>query len=123
MENSDCEAQFAEGNIELKELQTLEGHTDRVWSVAWKPGSAAAPPTLSSCSGDKTIRIWQMNPSTGLFHCKEVLDETHTRTVRSCAWSPNGEFLATASFDATTAIWKQVGDEYEVVTTLEVLCY
>ncbi|CAN1772103.1 Protein CIA1 [Linum perenne] len=70
------------GNLELKEIQTLRGHTDRVWSLA-------------------------------------VLEETHTRTVRSCAWSPSGKLLATASFDATTAIWENVGGEYQCISTLE----
>ena len=49
-----------------------------------------------------------------------VLEETHTRTVRSCAWSPSGNLLATASFDATTAIWENVGGDFECVSTLEV---
>ncbi|KAI5664754.1 hypothetical protein M9H77_24077 [Catharanthus roseus] len=108
-------------SFELREIQRLEGHTDRVWSVAWKPstGVDGVPAVLASCSGDKTVRIWEKSPSTGSFQCKAVLDETHTRTVRSCAWSPSGKNIATASFDATTAIWENVGDEYECVSTLE----
>lgn len=106
---------------ELKEIQKLEGHTDRVWGLAWNPatGTGGVPAVLASCSGDKTVRIWQQNPSTGTFHCKTVIEETHTRTVRSCSWSPSGKLLATASFDATTAIWEQIGDEFECVSTLE----
>lgn len=51
-----------------------------------------------------------------------VLEDTHTRTVRSCVWSPSGKLLATASFDATTAVWENVGGDFECVSTLEV-CY
>ncbi|KAK9749953.1 hypothetical protein RND81_02G161300 [Saponaria officinalis] len=48
-----------------------------------------------------------------------VLEDTHTRTIRSCAWSPSGKMLATSSFDATTAIWENIGGDYECVYTLE----
>ncbi|OVA06012.1 WD40 repeat [Macleaya cordata] len=108
-----------EGNLELKEIQKLEGHTDRVWSLAWNPttGVSGIPAMLASCSGDKTVRIWQQNGHS--WECKAILDETHTRTVRSCAWSPSGKLLATASFDATTAIWENVGGDFECVATLE----
>ncbi|WZZ18284.1 hypothetical protein YC2023_111373 [Brassica napus] len=104
-----------EKNLELIEVQKLEGHTDRVWNAAWNPVS----PILASCSGDNSVRIWEQSSLSRSWSCKTVLEETHTRTVRSCSWSPSGKLLATASFDGTTAIWEDLGDEFECISTLE----
>ncbi|KAH9623630.1 hypothetical protein KSS87_020518 [Heliosperma pusillum] len=48
-----------------------------------------------------------------------IMKGTHTRTVRSCARSPSGKMLTTASFDATTAVLENTGGEYECVSTFE----
>ncbi|OAY66106.1 Protein CIA1 [Ananas comosus] len=106
---------------ELREVERLEGHGDRVWSLAWNPAPencGRAPAMLASCSGDKTVRIWQPT-SSGAWDCSAVLEDAHNRTVRSCAWSPNGKLLATASFDSTIAIWEYIGNDFECVATLE----
>jgi cytosolic iron-sulfur protein assembly protein CIAO1 len=58
--------ELVDSNVDLREVQKLEGHSDRVWSLAWNPaphncGGVSA--MLASCSGDKTVRIWQIGPT------------------------------------------------------------
>ncbi|KAE8331490.1 WD40-repeat-containing domain protein [Aspergillus sergii] len=70
-------------------LQTLEGHTDSVSSLAWsRDGSRLASGALSSA------RIWDLDTSECSF------------TVIYClAWSPDGSRLAAGSFYATVNVW------------------
>ena len=37
-------------------VQELQGHTDRVWNLAWTPALGAV--LLATCSSDQSIRIW-----------------------------------------------------------------
>eukprot|EP00951_Prasinocladus_malaysianus_P023619 scaffold201398_cov31-Prasinocladus_malaysianus.AAC.1 len=75
--------------------------------------------TLASCSGDKTIRIWGRQTEGPSLSCMAVLDDTHSKAVRSLSWSPCGTKIATASFDGKTAVWQVSMGEWEMVALLE----
>ena len=67
---------------------------------------------LASCSGDGCVRLWgpqdgESASSASPWGCIAMLDGHHTRTVRSCSWSPCGRMLASASFDRTVGIWEK----------------
>ncbi|KAL2126257.1 hypothetical protein VTI74DRAFT_1305 [Chaetomium olivicolor] len=89
-------------------LQTLEGHSSGVTSVAWAHDATR----LASASEDKTIKIW--DPATG--ECLSTF-EGHRGVVRSVAWSRDMARLASASDDNTVKIWDPATGE--CVSTLK----
>jgi len=77
-------------------LQTFEGHSDSVCSVAFSPDGSR----IVSGSGDTTIRIWDARSG------KEVQKlEGHSSWVCSVAFSPDGSRIVSGSRDATIRIW------------------
>jgi hypothetical protein len=77
-------------------LQTLEGHSSEVFSVAFSHDSAR----LASASYDRTVKIW--DASSG--ECLQTL-EGHSDSVRSVTFSHDSTRLASASDDRTVKIW------------------
>ena len=77
----------------------VAGHTDYVWSLAFKPNSYL----LASGSNDNTIRIWDVGDRDNLRHVRTL--RGHTGAVYSVAWSPDGRTLASASHDGTVRLW------------------
>jgi WD40 repeat protein len=77
-------------------LQTLEGHSDSVTSVAFSHDSTR----LASASRDRTVKIW--DASSGA--CLQTL-EGHSGPVKSVAFSHDSTRLASASCDSTVKIW------------------
>ncbi|BCS19521.1 WD40 repeat domain-containing protein [Aspergillus puulaauensis] len=77
------------------ELQTLEGHSKSVLSIAFSPDGQ----DLASASNDTTIKVW--DSATG--HLKQTLN-SHSVSVLSVAFSPDGKRLVSTS-DGTIKIW------------------
>jgi WD40 repeat protein len=77
-------------------LQTLEGHSQSVNSVAFSHDSAR----LASASWDRTVKIWDAHSGA----CLQTL-EGHSGLVSSVAFSHDSARLASASSDSTVKIW------------------
>ncbi|KAF2785655.1 beta transducin-like protein HET-D2Y, partial [Melanomma pulvis-pyrius CBS 109.77] len=77
-------------------LQTLEGHSSNVNSVAFSHDSKR----LASASQDSTVKIW--DASSGA--CLQTL-KGHSNAVNSVAFSYDSKQLASASQDSTVKIW------------------
>ena len=77
-------------------LQTLEGHTHSVTSVAFSPDGTQ----VVSGSWDQTVRLW--DAVTGAL--QQTL-EGHTDSVTSVAFSPDGTQVVSGSDDQTVRLW------------------
>ena len=77
--------------------QTLTGHTDYIFSIAFSPNGN----TIASGSLDNTVRLW----NTISYQNQETLTG-HTNSILSVAFSPNGDVLASGSVDGTVLLWE-----------------
>ncbi|CAD8204028.1 unnamed protein product [Paramecium pentaurelia] len=83
-------------NIEIHELNKLEGHSGRVNTVCF----SLEGNILASGSEDNSIRLWDIKTK----QQKAKLDG-HTNGIMSVCFSSDGNTLASGSFDNTIRLW------------------
>jgi WD40 repeat protein len=93
---------YLENNVDTSNLEeftltyTLTGHSKEVWSVA----ISANGQTLVSGSGDRTIKMWNVNTGQ-LLHTFQG----HSARVFSTAISPDEKILVSGSGDGIIKVW------------------
>lgn len=88
----------------IPKVQRLEGHTERIWTVAFDPNGQF----FASGSFDKTIRLWDRS---SLREVRRL--NIYGDSVSSLVFSPDGRLLASASYrisppftGSTLSLWE-----------------
>ncbi|XP_076761754.1 coronin isoform X2 [Xylocopa sonorina] len=103
---------LAEPTNEPKHI--IKAHTDKIYLIKFHP---LASDVLASASYDMTVKIWDL---TLLSSCETAVAKItlmgHTDQIFSLAWSPCGQYLASACKDGKLRIYKPRSSDVPVKT-------
>jgi transducin (beta)-like 1 len=108
-------------------MHDLKGHTDWVCQIKWSnTGPGTKYPNeklfLASCSGDKTVKLWNVQTGT----CLHTL-ENQQSFVQSIDCSPNGRFLVGGCYNGVFSIWctktGKLLKTHKIQSTIDFVCW
>ncbi|XP_046424248.1 coronin-7 isoform X1 [Neodiprion virginianus] len=83
---------------------TIEAHADKIYLIKFHP---LASNVLASASYDMTVKIWDLTPlQSGESAVAKITLTGHTDQIFSLAWSPCGQYLASACKDGKLRVYK-----------------
>ncbi|XP_015123102.1 coronin-7 isoform X2 [Diachasma alloeum] len=89
---------------------TVEAHTDKIYLIKFHP---LAADVLASASYDTTVKIWDLSRMEEGAVARITLGG-HTDQIFSLAWSPCGQYLATACKDGKLRVYKPRSSEVPI---------
>lgn len=82
--------------------------------IAWAPNGKYIAGTYGRSS---SIYVWETDPNAGSLLERNLRMQKlifgsggHSQTIIDVAWSPNGQYISSASFDTTVIVWKVDGN-------------
>ncbi|KAI0038900.1 transcription factor [Auriscalpium vulgare] len=96
---------YVKGDMYIRDMKNTSGHVGELSACAWHPKDSEIFITSSS---DSTIRIWDVEnrrKQKGVIVVKSRERGARTK-VTTCAYSPDGRYIAGACLDGALHLWK-----------------